>query len=113
MAKKETKKDIIQYRGCKEVITPKMFVIELAFRLGITQKEAREIYVNFVDIVKSNLYKGNGIRISEIGSFIIKRMPATLKNIPRGDLIWIPEHLAPKFLYNGKFKRKLRKVLNP
>ena len=78
-------------------------------KLGLSKRESSDIVENFFKIIKDSLAKGENVKISGLGNFVVREKKARKGRNPQtGDEIQI----APRRVLNFKLSQVLRDEIN-
>lgn len=82
----------------------------IAEKVGVTKKQAEDMIESFVDIVISELQKGNEVTIAGFGQFLSKRRAGRMGVNPQNptEKIQIPSVTVPKFKAGKSLKDALK-----
>ena len=79
-------------------MTKAEIVAEIASKTGIEKGAVQTVVVNFMEVVKASMAKGNNVFLRGFGSFIIKtRAEKTGRDMSKKVSITIPAHKIPAF----------------
>jgi DNA-binding protein HU-beta len=83
-------------------------ILNIGTEAGITRRQADRFLASFIKTVGDTLARGESIRVSGLGTFYVRRLPARLgRNPTTGEPIRIPVRRRPAF----KPGRRVKKVL--
>jgi len=82
----------------------------IAEKVGVTKKQAEDMIESFVDIVISELQKGNEVTIAGFGQFLAKKRAGRMGVNPQNpsEKIQIPSVTVPKFKTGKSLKDALK-----
>ena len=83
-------------------------IVQVADKVGITQKNARDVVDAVTDAIKKALSKGEKVTLVDFGTFqVLNRKARRGRNPQTGERIQIPTKKVPKF----KAGKKLRETV--
>ena len=83
-------------------------VSEISNRTGLIKKDAENVVVTFMDIVKDSLIKGEKVSLSGFGIFdVVKRAARTARNPKTGETIEVGASKSPKFKPSKSLKESV------
>jgi len=83
-------------------------IVQVADKVGITQKNARDVVDAVTDAIKKALSKGEKVTLVDFGTFqVLNRKARGGRNPQTGERIQIPAKKVPKF----KAGKKLRETV--
>jgi len=83
-------------------------IVQVADKIGITQKNARDVVDAVTDAIKKALSKGEKVTLVDFGTFqVLNRKARRGRNPQTGERIQIPAKKVPKF----KTGKKLRETV--
>ena len=87
----------------------KMFIAELAQRLGYTPKDAQKMVYQVVDAMADTFLEGNSIGVQNFGSFEVKKKLERIMVSPTtGQRMLVPPKLVLGFKISPKWKEQLK-----
>jgi DNA-binding protein HU-beta/integration host factor subunit alpha len=87
----------------------KVFIAELAQRLGYTPKDAQKMVYQVVDAMADTFLEGNSIGVQNFGSFEVKKKLERIMVSPTtGQRMLVPPKLVLGFKISPKWKEQLK-----
>ena len=87
----------------------KVFIAELAQRLGYTPKDAQKMVYQVVDAMADTFLEGNSIGVQNFGSFEVKKkLERIMVNPSTGQRMLIPPKLVLNFKPNSGWKERVK-----
>lgn len=87
----------------------KVFIAELAQRLGYTPKDAQKMVYQVVDAMADTFLEGNSIGVQNFGSFEVKKkLERILVSPTTGQRMLVPPKLVLGFKISPKWKEQLK-----
>lgn len=87
----------------------KVFIAELAQRLGYTPKDAQKMVYQVVDAMADSFLEGNSIGVQNFGSFEVKKKLERIMVSPTtGQRMLVPPKLVLGFKISPKWKEQLK-----
>ena len=87
----------------------KIFISELAQRLGYSTKDTQKMIYQVVDAMVDTLQQGNSVGIQNFGSFEVKKkMERVMVSPTTGQRMLVPPKLVLGFRISPKWKEQLK-----
>jgi DNA-binding protein HU-beta/integration host factor subunit alpha len=87
----------------------KIFISELAQRLGYSTKDTQKMIYQVVDAMVDTLLQGNSVGIQNFGSFEVKKkMERVMVSPTTGQRMLVPPKLVLGFRISPKWKEQLK-----
>jgi len=87
----------------------KVFIAELAQRLGYTPKDAQKMVYQVVDAMADTFLEGNSIGVQNFGNFEVKKKLERIMVSPTtGQRMLVPPKLVLGFKISPKWKEQLK-----
>lgn len=79
-------------------MTKAEIVTEIAAKSGIEKVEIQKIVEEFMEVVKTNMSKGENVYLRGFGSFVVKKRAEKIgRNISKKTSVVVPAHYIPSF----------------
>lgn len=89
-------------------VTKRDIILDIAKSTGFTQGQIKLVMEEFLDVVSESLAKESNIEIRGFGTFYTKaRKAREARNPKTGDLVHLPESLAPLFKFSSDLRQKV------
>ncbi|MBO6018685.1 MAG: HU family DNA-binding protein [Prevotella sp.] len=87
----------------------KIFIAELAQRLGYSVKDTQKMVYSIVDSMADTFQEGNAVNVQNFGSFEVKKkMERIMVNPSTGQRMLVPPKLVLGFRISPKWKEQVK-----
>ncbi len=91
------------------MINNKIFIAELAQRLGYSVKDTQKMVYSIVDSMADTFQEGNAVNVQNFGSFEVKKkMERIMVNPSTGQRMLVPPKLVLGFRISPKWKEQVK-----
>ena len=91
------------------MINNKIFIAELAQRLGYNAKDTQKMVYSIVDSMADTFQEGNAVNVQNFGSFEVKKkMERIMVNPSTGQRMLVPPKLVLGFKISPKWKEQVK-----
>lgn len=91
------------------MINNKVFIAELAQRLGYSVKDTQKMVYSIVDSMADTFQEGNAVNVQNFGSFEVKKkMERIMVNPSTGQRMLVPPKLVLGFRISPKWKEQVK-----
>lgn len=91
------------------MINNKIFIAELAQRLGYGVKDTQKMVYSIVDSMADTFQEGNAVNVQNFGSFEVKKkMERIMVNPSTGQRMLVPPKLVLGFRISPKWKEQVK-----